>query len=175
MKEYYIALEPAERLSKMVTGLKRSAKNMVDDSSSLEYADDPTHITLCIFRGDYNKVIRSLDGYKLDHISVDLNRWKIFKDDIFTGYDTVVCNVLYPDFLRIFQGFIINNLCSEYQNHYPYKCKKWIPHVTIASMPRKYQQKFRMNYLAPCFKAIFDKLTIREVGTNKLIKRWKLN
>ena len=127
MKQYYISLEPEEKLSKRIKRVKKRFKGE-------QYANDPPHITICVFDRNLAQVIDSLNDCTFPKINFKIICWRIYVNDILTKKETLTTDV--NDLSRKLDLIyvVVSATIDKYaENLYPFKNKDWEPNIKIAA------------------------------------------
>lgn len=167
MRGYYISLEPERKLKTAVIREKKRAKKM----KGAEYADHPPHMTLCVFEKGLREMVKYLNKKDFHRIPFQIVGWKVYRNDVITGKDTLVCDVLDSyGLINSLYMFILSTTNAHSKNLYNFTDSAWEPHITIASVPALVYNTFK----CPRGKWVMTSLTIRNRDTHKIIKEWEL-
>jgi broad specificity phosphatase PhoE len=144
---------PNEELNQYVESWKNRLRKVEPDAIFLNHPVHSTIFLLNAFEQDQSEIISSIKNEK---ISLLVDSWKIFENDLVTEGDTLsiglVPNSLVFDFQRDLAESLLNfikkpifynnNWQGKYKESYdrygfPFVGSHWIPHLTIASVKKE--------------------------------------
>ena len=118
MSKYVITLEPDKILFSKIKKLKNEVKDLVGNQL---YLEDDSHITLYIANLEEFPIWHKqfdLCAHKIKEefnpITFSIKEWLIFRNDIITKKDTLVCNIPKPESpsLKIIQTRVVLVTCE---------------------------------------------------------------
>ena len=139
-------------------------KNDVESIKSLfktkaresKYLNHLVHSTLYVFEIDSEKINDVIEKFQslqkvLSPVSSQINKWRVFENDILTNLNTLCLEIELSKDLFRFQMNIVNSLVefhlkkpitnfegllkeSYIQYGYPFVGEHWVPHITIGSL-----------------------------------------
>lgn len=195
---YVIALQPDNALFNNIKRLKSEAKKLVGDQA---YLNDAPHLTLYLgyfdnffgFDKELNLATKKINGYLKKGIRID--GWVIFKDDVITKKQTLVCsiteeasgrlkevqkivvsimkkyrkNIILKRYVQAYSGLgdIEKKNLDEYG--FPFVGDIWKPHINIASFDKKAFAEVWENFKNECPKGGYniDSLNIYKLDENE--------
>ena len=172
MVNYVIALEPEWVLFNKITKLKEKVKKIV--GKQLYLGDEP-HLT--IFVGDFESCEKWLEGLKkliknkISGLTIEINRWDIFGNDVITQMKTLACGIEQKDYekLRALQMMIVNYLLNHKTNVIIPRYSKIIDNIdeTLKENIKKFGFPFIGDIWKPHFGiASFDEGEFKRVWNN---------
>ena len=127
-----------------------------EKSKKNKYLDHLVHSTIYVFETDeinLDSIIETFGslGNDLTPVSTQINKWRIFEDDVLTGLNTLCLEVELTKDLLFFQKKVVesfhkfisirdwNNFKGELKISnekygYPFVGEHWIPHCTVGSL-----------------------------------------
>lgn len=102
---YLITLCPQKELFDKINEIKNQAKEIVGDQL---YLKDEPHITVYIGVFENDEFFNKLDLKKLNEIELD--GWKVFRNDPITGNDTLTIGIVENSKLRKFQENVVKDI-----------------------------------------------------------------
>ena len=186
-----IFLEPNKQLKKIIIKWK---KNLKKKNIKGKFINHPPHSTI-FFANIRNKkklflvLEKTIADFK--QFKITINKTSVFKNDLFTGGDTIYLNIKKNKELLLLQKKIANNLRSlvdkkskniKFKNNlldssqkkygFPFVGNHWIPHFTVGSVKNfiemndyKIFKKLKIN-----LQNEINKIIIWEIIGNKHIK-----
>lgn len=144
---------PENNLIKEVESIKSFFKSR---SLKSKYLDHLVHSTIYVFETEENKLNDVIKKFELLRntlvpLSSQINNWRVFKNDVLTGLNTVCLEIELTKDLKLFQKNIVESLYKynlkrnlsdfkgdlKFSNEkygYPFVGDHWIPHITIGSL-----------------------------------------
>ena len=168
-----------------------------EKSKKNKYLNHLVHSTIYVFETEeinLDSVIEIFELLRNDltPLSIQINNWRVFEDDVLTGLNTLCLEVELTKNLILFQKKIVESLhkfitirnrnnfkgdlkFSNEKYGYPYVGDHWIPHITIGSLDLK--PGMILNDIKPFFdfpkKIKFNNLSIYSIDgdSHTLIKK----
>ena len=186
-----IFLEPNKQLNKIIIKWK---KNLKKKNIKGQLINHPPHSTIFLANIRNKKKLFSVlekNIANFNQFKITINKTSVFKNDLFTGGDTIYLNIKKNKKLLLLQKKIANNLrplvdkksknmkfknnllySSQKKYGFPFVGNHWIPHFTIGSVKNftkmndyKIFRKLKIN-----LKNEINKISIWEIIGNKHIK-----
>lgn len=154
-----IFFRPEDNLIREIDSIKFFFK---EKSGKNKYLDHIVHSTIYVIEIEacsLNDLIEEFEmlSDKLLPVSSQINKWRIFEDDILTSLNTLCLEIKLTKELKLLQKIVVSSLFKFHsrkmendfegeQKHsnnkygYPYVGNHWIPHVTVGSLNIKPQK-----------------------------------
>ncbi len=189
MKHLGIFIEPIEELRNYILNLKKSVRIY---NENFPYLRHPPHITLLhgnflkqsLVEETLGKILTNTEPFEIT--SINLNS---FKNDNFTGLNTLFVEIKQNNKLINLQNYILENIKPDQpvvpkiasinrvmkknleRYNYPFAYPDWIPHFTIASVDENIENKIlNLNNEIPHLSNKITKVSLWEISGEKHFK-----
>ena len=177
-----IFIEPVGDLNSSILEMKDEIKNQCIQT---ELVSHPPHMTL--IHGNYKnkqEIIEKFKMFKFNSFKIETTDFYYFKNDINTGLDTLVVNIIKskelkalfekildifkPDNSDLFKNYLKNDRfrTNILETGYPFDPEMWIPHFTIVSHQPNKDEKI---------KSIIKRYPVAKNFNVQNISLWEIN